>query len=361
MVKIHTDDGIVGIGETDISPWATKAYIESPATHSMGLGLKNILVGEDPTQTEPLWDKMYVSTCMSGRRGLGICAIGALDTALWDIRGKALGKPACELLGGPKRSRIRPYASLSPTGNTLNECAVNLLDKLVKAKNYGFEAAKLEIIIDGSYSQVDLQDNDSHILKVVASCREAVGPNMTLMLDVGYAWNDWRKALRIIQQLEPYDIYFVETPLTLDDLEGYAALANKSPIRIAAGEWLQTRFEFKELIDRGHVDVVQPDVGRVGGLTEAKRVVELSAERGRLVVPHCWKTGIGIAASAHLAFASPKLPFIEFLPAEFSDSAIRRELVKDELQMDEGYISLPKKPGLGIDLNEAAINKYRVA
>jgi L-alanine-DL-glutamate epimerase-like enolase superfamily enzyme len=107
----------------------------------MGLGLKNILVGEDPTQTESLWDKMYVSTCMSGRRGLGICAISAIDIALWDIKGKALGKPASELLGGPKQPRIRPYASLLPTGNTLNEYRAGLLDKLVKAKNYGFGAA----------------------------------------------------------------------------------------------------------------------------------------------------------------------------------------------------------------------------
>lgn len=361
MVKIHTDDGVVGIGETDICPWAAKAYIESPPSHSTGLGLKNILVGEDPTQTESLWNKMYVSTCMSGRRGLGICAISALDTALWDIRGKALGKPACELLGRPQRSRIRPYASLSPEGDSFNDRAVNLQEKLVKAKNYGFHAAKLEIIADESCSETDLHEYDAHIVEMVASCREAVGSNITLMIDVGYAWNNWRKALRIIRQLEPYDIYFLETPLTLDDLEGYAALAKKSPIRIAAGEWLQTRFEFKELVDRGHIDVVQPDVGRVGGLTEAKRVVEFSARRGRLSVPHCWKTGIGMAASAQLGFSSRKLPFIEFLPAEFSDSAIRRELVKDELQMDGGYLSKPKKPGLGIELNEAAIDKYRVA
>jgi len=360
-VKVHTDEGIVGIGETDTNPWATKAYLESPGTHCMAQGFNDILIGEDPLQTEALWDRMYISTAMPGRRGLGVCAIGALDMALWDIKGKALGKPVWELLGGPRQSRIRPYASLLPNGNTLEEYSTNLREKLMLAKNYGFQAAKLEICINGPYSHGGLQEKDSEIVKIVGSCREAVGPTMTLMVDVAYCWNDWRTALRVIEELEPYDIYFVETPIRSDDLDGYAALADNTPIRIAAGEWLQTRFEFQDLIDRGHVDVAQPDVGRVGGLTEAKRVVQFANTRGKLVVPHCWKSGIGIAASAHLAAASPNCPFIEFLPAELSESAIRRELVKDELRMEGGEIQLPRKTGLGIAISDEALKKYRVA
>jgi len=143
-------------------------------------------------------------------------------------------------------------------------------------------------------------------------------------------------------------------------LDGYAKLSRRSPIRIAAGEWLQTRFEFQDLIDRGHIDVAQPDIGRVGGITEARRVIEYASLRGRIIVPHCWKTGIGIAASAQLAAASSNCPFIEYLPGELSESAIRKELVKDELKMVQGEIDLPQKPGLGIDLDEAAIQKYRV-
>ena len=361
VVKVHTDEGIVGIGETDTNPWATKAYLESPGTHCMALSFQDLLMGEDPLQTEALWDRMYTSTAMPGRRGLGICAIGALDMALWDIRGKALGKPVWELLGGAKRRSIHPYASLLPNGNTLNEYSTNLRDKLVQAKKYGFDAAKLEVCVNGPYSHGGLQEKDSEIVRVVASCREAVGPNMTLMVDVAYCWQDWRTALRVIEALEPYDLYFMETPVGSDDLDGYAALVERSPVRIAAGEWLQTRFEFQELIDRGRVDVAQPDVGRVGGITEAKRVVEFANLRGRLVVPHCWKTGIGIAASAHLAAASSNCPFIEYLPAELSESLIRKELVADELKMEGGVISLPRKPGLGIELNERAIEKYKVA
>ncbi len=361
VVKVYTDEGIVGIGETDTNPWATKAYIEAPGTHCMALGFKEMLVGEDPMRTETLWDKMYVSTAMPGRRGLGICAIGAIDMALWDIKGKALGKPVWELLGGAKQSHIIPYASLLPNGNTLETYASNLKEKLVEAKNQGFNAAKLEVCVNGPYSHAGLQEKDSEIINIVASCREAVGPDMTLMVDVAYCWNDWRTALQIIKELEQYDLYFMETPLRSDDLEGYASLADRSPIRIAAGEWLQTRFEFQDLIDRGHVHVAQPDVGRVGGLTEAKRVVELSVDRGRLIVPHCWKTGIGIAASLHLAATTSNCPFIEYLPAELSDSALRCELVKNELKMERGEIVLPKRPGLGIELNEAAIEKYKAS
>jgi len=360
VVKIQTDEGIVGIGETDTNPWATKAYIESPGTHIMALGLRELLVGQDPLQTEALWDRMYASTAMSGRRGLGICAIGALDMALWDIKGKALKKPVWALLGGARQAKIRPYASLLPNGNTLENYASNLQEKLLQAKKYGFTAAKLEVCVNGPYSHGGLQEDNSEVTKIVASCREAVGPNMVLMVDVAYAWNDWRTALRVIETLEPYDIYFVETPVATDDLDGYAKLERRSPIRIAAGEWLQTRFEFQDLIDRGHIDVAQPDIGRVGGITEARRVIEYANLRGRIIVPHCWKTGIGIAASVQLAAASSNCPFIEYLPGELSESAIRKELVKDELKMVQGEIDLPQKPGLGIDLDEAAIQKYRV-
>ncbi len=129
---------------------------------------------------------------------------------------------------------------------------------------------------------------------------------------------------------------------------------------MAAGEWQTTRFEFIDLMDRGQVDVAQPDVGRVGGLTEAKRVCDLAAARGRLIVPHCWKTGIGIAASVHLAAATGHCPFVEFLPAAQCDAPLRRELVQEELHMRDGRIALPTRPGLGIELNREALKKFAV-
>jgi L-rhamnonate dehydratase len=362
VVKIHTDSGLTGIGETDTNPWVAKAMIEAPGTHIMGLGLKEMLVGADPGDVEGLWERMYAGSAMTGRRGLGICAIGALDMALWDLRGKAEGKPCWQLLGGAANKAITPYASLLPDGDTLDVYARILIERAVEAKRLGFKAAKLEICIKGPYSHNSLQiPDDREIAKIVAACRKAVGPEMTLMVDVAYGWGDWKEALRAIEMFADEDVFFVETPLPSDDIEGYAKLVAASPVRIAAGEWLNTRFEFRELMDRDALDVVQPDVGRVGGLTEARRVALQARDRGVLVVPHCWKSAIGIAASAHLAAIAPTCSHIEFLPPSLADSRLRRELVTDELPVVDGVIPLPDKPGLGITVNEEALKAFKVA
>jgi L-rhamnonate dehydratase len=362
VVRIHTDEGLTGIGETDTNPWVAKAMIEAPGTHIMGLGLKEMLVGADPSDVEGLWERMYAGSAMTGRRGLGICAIGALDMALWDLRGKAEGKPCWQLLGGAANRAITPYASLLPDGDTLDVYARILIERAVEARRLGFKAAKLEICIKGPYSHNSLQiPDDREIAKIVAACRKAVGPEMTLMVDVAYGWGDWKEALRAIEMFADEDVFFVETPLPSDDIEGYAKLAAASPVRIAAGEWLNTRFEFRELMDRDALDVVQPDVGRVGGLTEARRVAVQARDRGVLVVPHCWKSAIGIAASAHLAAIAPTCSHIEFLPPSLADSRLRRELVTEELPVVDGIIPLPDKPGLGITVNEEALKAFKAA
>ena len=360
VVLIHTDEGITGIGEVDTNPWVAQAMIHARGTHVLGLGLEEMLLGEDPLHPEALWDKMYTGSFMTGRRGLGICAIGALDMALWDIRGKALGLPCWQLLGGARKTHIQPYASLLPAGHTAKEYRESLVAKAREARRIGFRAGKMEVCVKGPYAHNKLNEGDDAIIEIVAACREAVGPDFVMMVDVCYCWSNAKEALRVIRQLEPFDLFFLETPLQLDDLDGYAFLHDHCGIPIAAGELQNTRFEFLDLMDRGKVDVAQPDVGRVGGLTEARRVCELAAERGRLIVPHCWKTGIGIAASAHLSAATPHCPYIEFLPAQLAESALRRELVLDELQMIDGMIPLPQKPGLGIELNQDALKKFRV-
>jgi len=361
VVEVYTDEGITGIGETDTNPWIARECIRARGTHVMGLGLEEMLLGADPMQPEALWQKMYNGSKMTGRRGVLICALGAIDMALWDIRGKALGLPLYQQLGGAAKDYIIPYASLLPAGNTLATYQASLVKKVVHAKAQGFKAAKLEICINGPYAHHGLQERDEAVVDIVAACRGAVGPDIVLMVDVAYAWWDAKSALHVLNDLEPYDIYFLETPLDIDDLGGYAFLHNHSPIRIAAGEWQNTHFEFIDLADRGKVDVLQPDIGRVGGFTEARKVCQIAADRGRLIVPHCWKSGIGIAASAHLCAATACCPYIEFLPAELSESLLRRELVVDELQMRDGTIALPQKPGLGVELNHDVLWKFAVA
>jgi len=360
VVIIHTDEGIVGIGETDTNPWIARACIEAQGTHCMGRGLTEMLISQDPLQPQALWEKLYAGAKMTGRRGVMICAMGAIDMALWDIRGKALGVPVYQLLGGAAKTSITPYASLLPTGHTLKDYRESLVAKARAAKATGFRAAKMEVCINGPYAHNRLDESDSALVEIVAACREAVGPEFTMMVDVAYCWPDAKAALRVLRQLEPYDLFFLETPINMDDLDGYAFLHDHTSIRIAAGEWQNTHWEFLDLADRGKLDVLQPDVGRVGGFSEAIRVTKIAADRGRLIVPHCWKSGIGIAASAHLCAATPHCPLIEFLPAALSESRLRRDLTRDHLKLKEGELALPDKPGLGVELDMDAMRRFEV-
>lgn len=361
VVRVHTDAGITGIGETDTGPWLAKAAIEAPGSHSMAMGMKDLLIGQDPFDTTALWERLYTYTAMSGRRGAVICAMGAIDIALWDIKGKALGLPIYKLLGGAQVDSITPYASLQPNGATVQEYGESLVAWARRAKAMGYRAAKMECTLAGPYRHLGLHGSDGQMTEIVTACRDAVGSDFAMMVDVQYRWQDVATALRTLRRWADLDLFFVETPLWVDDLDGYATLAREAPMPIAAGEWLNTRFEFLDLMDRGQIAVAQPDIGRVGGFTEALRVCQLAQDRGRRIVPHCWKTGIGIAASAHLAAAIPHCPLIEFLPAELCDSPLRRELVRDELSLVDGRLLLPTRPGLGIEIDEEALQRYAVS
>ena len=279
VVEIHTDEGLTGIGESDVNPWIARACIEAPGTHTMGLGLAEMLIGEDPLHPEVLWEKLYVGSAMNGRRGAVIHAIGALDMALHDLRGKALGKPCYELLGGTVRQSITPYASLQPEVGSFDAYRHSIIEWAKRAKASGFRAAKLEVTPCGPYAHKGLKASHREMTEVIGAVREAVGKDFTLMVDVQYAFPDADTCLKAIRPWVDFNLFFIETPLPSDDLAGYARLASEQPIPIAAGEWLATRFEFLDLMDRGKVRVVQPDVGRVGGLTEAKRVCNLAEQR----------------------------------------------------------------------------------
>ncbi len=197
--------------------------------------------------------------------------------------------------------------------------------------------------------------------EVVGEVRRTVGSDFVLMVDVQYAFPDADTCLKAIRPWADFNLFFLETPLPADDLAGYTRVAEEQPIPIAAGEWLATRFEFLDLMDRGKVRVVQPDVGRVGGITEAKRVCDLAGERNLTIVPHLRKSGISIAAAALLSATTPHCAFIEFFPSELCESSLRRELVKDELKMENGLLALPSKPGLGVTLDGDALEKFKAA
>jgi L-alanine-DL-glutamate epimerase-like enolase superfamily enzyme len=361
VVEIHTDEGIVGIGECDMNPWIARECIEAPGTHTMGQSLTAMLMGADPLQVEDLWERLYVGSAMNGRRGAGIHAIGAIDMALHDLRGKALGKPCHELLGEAVKDGVVPYASLQPEVSDFNAYRDSLVSWAMQAKDLGFRAAKAEVTLSGPYAHSGLREPYARATEVIGAVRAAVGDDFTLMVDCQYAFPDAEQCLAVIRDWQDFGLMFVETPLPSDDLAGYARLAEEQPIPIAAGEWLTTRFEFAQLISDGRIAVVQPDIGRVGGLTEAMRVAGLAQLAGLTVVPHLWNTGISIAAAAHFAAVTEGCPYIEYLPADLCESALRRELLSQELTMVDGVIPVPQGPGLGVEIDRDALERFKDA
>ncbi len=360
VVVVHTDEGITGVGESDLNPWIARACLEAPATHTMSRGMKNLLIGQDPLKIESLWERVYVGTAMDGRRGALIHALGAVDMALWDIKGKAAGKPVYQLLGGEARDAVTPYASLQPSGDSFEMYRDSLVEWALRAKELGFRAVKAEVTLNGPYAHNNLVESYERHTEIIAAVRNAIGPEITLMVDVQYMWDDFASAIAVVRDWGEFNLFFLETPIWVDKLHDYARLQEEAPMKIAMGEWLATRHEFSAAIEYGKLDVVQPDIGRVGGLTEALVVCEMARDHGRLVVPHCWKTGISVSAAAHLAFVTHNCPFIEYLPPQICEEVLRRELVEEDLTMVDGTIQPPTAPGLGIELDWDTLKRFEV-
>ena len=362
VVVIHTDGGVSGVGECDANPWMAKACIEAPGTHTMGLSIRDQLIGANPFEIGDLWRRIYLGTAMNGRRGMVVHAMSAVDMALWDLCGKALGKPVHALLGGATRQHIVPYASLQPAGKSFEAYRDALCQSADRAKSLGFRAMKTEITMNGPYAHGGMRESYDRHTEVLAAVRRTIGPDITLMVDVQYLWEDAATCLSVVRDWAEFNPYFLETPIWSDNVSEMAKLAASAPMPIACGEWLATRFEFEELMDVGKVQVAQPDVGRVGGIGEAKIVCDMAKARGRTIVPHCWKTGISISGTAHLAFVTDHCAFIEYLPPQLCHERLRRELAQEELELrPDGTIPLPVKPGLGVEVDWKVVERYKVA
>jgi len=357
VIRVTTDDGRYGLGETDAPPNAIAALLETPSAHIWSRGIRDLLIGEDPLEVERLWDKVYEGTIYHGRRGLGIMLMSAIDTALHDLRGKLLGQPVYRLLGGAARPRITPYVTLfqsMPQGRPwpeMRECSLALMHRAVEA---GFRAMKMEMLF---YDLID----DRGLVEFIHECRRIAGDDRDFMIDVGYRWNNWNDALWVLRRIEDDKLFFVETPLHTDDLDGLARLADATTTPLAVGEFLQTRHEFRELMDRGHCDLIQPDIGRVGGLTEAMRCARMAAERGLRSVPHAWKTGLTVAATRHFGAAAPACPYTEYFARGFFPSYLRSSLAGPEPELKDGYWDLPEAPGLGVELDAEVVERALAA
>lgn len=355
LVRVSTDAGIDGIGQAESPSLVIDAAIKTRG------GLENLLMGENPLEVERLWQKMYSATGLWGRRGVTIAAIGAVETALWDIAGKILGKPAAELIWGSfatikdpavVKAKVRPYATVYPPGSTDEE----IKDRFSLAVEKGFRAMKFEEY-NGGFGHVDLR-TDERLIRLV---RNVIGEDRDLMIDVQNIWKEVGRAVAACKVIEPYNIYFLEAPLPADNLEAYRRLADSVDIRIAVGDWgFTTRFDYLDLMDRGGVDVVQPSTVRSGGMAEIVKIAEMAYRRGLLCITHSWNSMVGVAAAIHIAAVVPNMPYIEY-PLAFPGSPLISELLIPTLAPDaDGWIEVPKRPGLGFTLNEAMVEKYRV-
>jgi L-alanine-DL-glutamate epimerase-like enolase superfamily enzyme len=343
VVKVYTDAGLVGVGEVDSSAHVARAIIEAPLSHKICRGLAECVLGQDPFEIDRLIHRMYEGSIFFGRQGAVIQAMSGVEIALWDIVGKATGRPVYQLLGGGFRKTFRAYSSIL-FGDTPAE--TERIARGVAAQ--GFRAAKFGWGPMGQSEESDI----AH----VRAARRGLGPDIELMVDAGLCW-DTATAIRRARQFEEFGLTWLEEPLHPDNIDGYARLSARAPMRIAAGEEVCDIPEFRRLMDVGGVDVAQVDVTRVGGLARSKRIGWDSAERHRLCVNHSYKTGINIAASLHFVAALPNTHYFEYCVEQ---GALRQHLTRQRFPVVDGLIAVPEEPGLGIELDEAIVARYRV-
>jgi L-alanine-DL-glutamate epimerase-like enolase superfamily enzyme len=343
IVRLHTDAGVVGIGEADSSSLVARAIIEAPLSHKICRGLAECVLGQDPFEIDKLIHRMYEGTIFFGRQGAVIQAMSAVEIALWDVVGKATKRPVYQLLGGGFRKTFRAYASIlfGDTPAQTERIGAGLVRQGFRAVKFGW----------GPMGQSEASD-----IAHVRAARQGVGPDVELMVDAGLCW-DTATAIRRARQFEPFNLTWLEEPLHPDNLQGYTKLCDNAPMRIAAGEEICDIKEFQQMMDVGGIDVAQVDVTRVGGLARSKRIGWDSAERHRLCVNHSYKTGVNIAASLHFVAALPNTYYFEYC-VEQGD--LRKHLTKQSFPVIDGDISVPEEPGLGVDLNEEIVAKYRV-
>ena len=346
VVRVHTDAGLVGIGEVDSAPEVVKAVIEAPASHAIASGLRHVLIGQDPLEIEQLWDSMYRATIYFGRRGVALHALSGIDIALWDIKGKALGKPVRELLGPVQRTRVRAYAStlMPDTEDDVVRSVSQLIDR------YGFTAVKL--------GWGPLGQDPDHDVRLAKAARKAAGDNIDVLIDAGLGYGkDANTAIRVARELEQLGIFWLEEPFLPDELDAYAKLADTVDINIAAGEEDTTLAGFRELAERGHVDVLQPDVTRCGGITELLRIAGYAQRHGKACVPHAWKSGIIKAASLHVNAVLSDAWFQEYCVA---NTPLNTGLTRQTFPLRDGFVEVPSTPGLGVDLDPDILERFAV-
>ena len=337
LIAVSTDEGLTGLGSASTNDDLVKSALEV---------MKDLYLGENALEPERVSEKLHQHTFWMGRGGSLTHTISGIDIALWDILGKATGQPLGRLLGGRHRERVKPYASLlmrEPQG---------LAEVLGAAKAQGFRAFKIGW---GPFGRVNAAMDEA----IVRSAREAVGPESLLMVDAGGSdafWNNGYKwALRTAEMLAGYDVAWFEEPLVPDAIEDFIHLRRQSTVPISGGEVLTRRQSFYPWLTRGAFDIVQPDVTKVGGISEERRIGWMAQENGVRFIPHGWNTLVGLAADLQLSSAFSDTDLVEYL----TGSPYVDEIGTSKWSLDkDGMLPIPDSPGLGIELDPDALSRY---
>jgi len=341
LVEITCDDGTVGWGEC-LGPALPNAAVVA--------AYAKWLIGRDPLETEKLWLELYNALRDQGQRGLTVTALSGIDIALWDIKGKRFGVPVSTLLGGRFRDRVRAYA----TGSFRKDGVDRVLDIAEEVAGYareGFHAVKIKI-------GFDVEED----LRVIAVVREAIGPDRRLMIDANHGY-DVLEAVTLGQRAYAFGIDWFEEPVLPEVLSAYRAVREGQPIPVAGGETWQGRHAMREPFETRAVDIIQPDICGTGGFTEMRRIADMAAQAGVRLVPHVWGTAVQIAASLQFMAAqlpdpprrNPIEPILEF---DRTPNPFRQAILTRPLEHIDGIVTIPDAPGLGIEIDRAALARY---
>jgi D-galactarolactone cycloisomerase len=337
LLAVYTDEGLTGWGSIFTNDGLVQAALKV---------LEPLYLHENPLEPERVSEKLHANTFWMGRGGSITHTISGIDIAMWDILGKATNQPVGRLLGGRYRERARPYASL------LMREPQALADQLQAIRAQGFRAFKIGW---GPFGRQGFAHDEA----IVRAARDAVGSDSLLMVDAGASDAFWphgyKWAARTAKMLADFNVYWFEEPLPPDNLRDYILLRHRAPLPIAGGEVLTRRQSFQPWLTRGAFDIVQPDVTKVGGISEERKIAWLAEENGVRFIPHGWNTALGLAADLHLASAFRHTDLVEYL----TGSPFIDDIVEQKWQLDrDGMLAIPTVPGLGVSLNLDAVQKH---
>lgn len=344
LIRLMTDDGIVGWADVETQPTVARAAMDAPDQFAFR-GIRHSILGENPLEVDRLWTRMYKDSIYYGKEGVAIQVMSGVVNACYDIIGKAFGQPLCLLLGGRYRDRVRAYAS-----TLFRETPDQMAEAVRGYLAMGFEAIK--------FGWGPFRDDVGRDVELVAAAREAAGPGVALMVDAGWMKPGItvRNTLDLLGRIARYDLTWFEDCLHPKNYEGYEVLCRESPISIAAGEQESTYWGYERLL-RAELGFVQPDLSRCGGLGVAKQIAAMAAARQIQVVPHAWLTDLLTATSLHFNAWLEHSAFIEF---NTSQGPLARELFRDPIRLEDGYLAVPTGPGIGVEPDLDAIARYRV-